>query len=191
MAMADQTAGLVPQTTTTMGQIPGQIGQTMTSAMANAQPPPLPPPASTSATPINAVATTTPVTPPPEQLTSLARIVGGAMGEGARGQKRKLHDNLHEFCLRAAQQNAARAMGNTHLQGVITALRSQPGTQVFQYVDQRSQCSLTLMQHTIIFAPQFLQHIGIDQRMHIWAWVATERSKRAVQCRASEHPTER
>ena len=157
-AMAGHTAGIGPQITTAMGQMSGQIGQAVSSAMASQ--PPLAPPAA----PPTSIA---PVTPPADQLTTLATALGGAMGQGARELSRMLHNNLHDFFVQAAQQNAAVARANVHLQEILTALRSQPGMQVFQYFDQRQHHVLTQIQNIMNYAPQFQQQINVDRRVQI------------------------
>ena len=78
-----------------------------------------------------------------------------------------LHNNLHDFFVQAAQQNTAQARTNTHLQDILTALRSQPGMQVFQYFDQRQHNVLTQIQNIMNCVPQFQQQINVDQRMQI------------------------
>merc|ERR1712102_214947 len=89
------------------------------------------------------------------------------MGQGARELSRMLHQNLHDFFVQAVQQNTAQARTNTHLQDILTALRSQPGMQVFNYFDQRQHQVLSNIQNIINFAPQFQQQINFDQRMQI------------------------
>ena len=101
-AMAGQTGNIGPQITTAMGQMSGQIGQAVSSAMASQLP--LPPPASiaTTATP-TVVATAAPVTPPAEQLTTLARVFGGAMDQGARELSQLMRGALRDFFVQATQ----------------------------------------------------------------------------------------
>ena len=81
-AMAGHTGSIGPQITTAMGQISGQVGQAVADAMAKAQPP-LPPPVTTSAIPTVGVATAAPVTPPAEQLATLATAFNATLGQSA------------------------------------------------------------------------------------------------------------
>ena len=78
-----------------------------------------------------------------------------------------LRNNLHDFFVQAAQQNTVQARANAHLQDILTALRSQPGMQVFQYFDQRQHHVLTHIQNIINSAPQFMQQINVDRRVQI------------------------
>ena len=50
---------------------------------------------------------------------------------------------------------------------MLTALRPQPGTQVFNYFDQRQHNVLTSIQNVINYAPQFLQQVNLDVRIRI------------------------
>ena len=168
-AMAGQTGSIAPQITAAMDRMSGQIGTAVSTAMASQMPPPPPPSIATPAIPTATavMATAAPATPPADQLVTLAQAVGAGIGQGARELSRMLHNNLHDFFVQAAQQNTAQARTNTHLQDILTALRSQPGMQVFQYFDQRQHNVLTQIQNIMNFAPRFQQQINVDQRMQI------------------------
>ena len=74
---------------------------------------------------------------------------------------------MQDYFVQATQQNTDAARTNNLLTDVLTALRSQPGMQVFNYFDQRQHHVLTSIQNVINFAPQFRQQINIDARVRI------------------------
>ena len=89
------------------------------------------------------------------------------MGQSARELSQLLRGALHDYFVQATQQNTDAARTNNLLTNVLTALQSQPGTQVFQYFDQRQHHVLTSIQNVIEYAPQYRQQINFDQRIQI------------------------